>query len=58
MFKNTQQKVHTAIIYISIPLLLFIAPDTDLIINRLFSAEAWTIFKDAVFPHDGRWFFH
>jgi len=58
MFKNTQQKVHTAVIYISIPLLLFIAPDTDLIINRLFSAEAWTIFKDAVFPHDGRWFFH
>jgi hypothetical protein len=58
MFKNSQQKVHTAVIYASIPLLLLIAPNTDLIAQALFSAEAWATFKDVVFPYDGRWFFH
>lgn len=58
MFKNRKEQIHTAIIYIAIPLLLFVAPNTDLIVNALFSADAWQNFKDVVFPYDGQWFFH
>ena len=58
MFKNTKQKIHTAIIYLSIPLLLWFAPDTSLIENALFSQEAWLTFKEIVIPYDGKWFFH
>lgn len=58
MFKTTKDKLHTAVIYAIIPLLLFLAPETTLIQNALFSQEAWMNFKDVVFPYDGRWFFH
>jgi len=58
MFKNRNQKIQTAVVYASIPLLLlFIAPDTDLIQTALFSHEAWLNFTDIILPHDGRWFF-
>ncbi len=57
-FKTTKDKVQTAIIYVSIPLLMNIAPDTTLIENALFSHDAWLTFKDILIPYDGRWFFH
>jgi hypothetical protein len=38
--------------------LFFIAPDTDLIVNALFSQEAWLNFKDVLLPYDGKWFLH
>ncbi|CAA6798458.1 MAG: Unknown protein, partial [uncultured Sulfurovum sp.] len=59
MFKTRNQKIQTAIVYASIPLLLlFIAPNTDLVQTAIFSQEAWLNFKDIIIPHDGRWFFH
>jgi hypothetical protein len=58
MFKNAQQKLHTAVIYASIPVLLWFAPDTSLVTNALFSQEAWLTFKDILIPFDGKWFFH
>jgi len=58
MFKTGNQKIQTAIIYLSIPLLFMIAPETDMIQTALFSQEAWLNFKDILFPYDGRWFFH
>ena len=58
MFKNTQQKVQTAMIYASIPILLWFAPETSLIENALFSHDAWLTFKDILIPYDGKWFFH
>lgn len=58
MFKNRNQKIHTAVIYAVIPLLLvFIAPETELLENALFSQEAWMVFKETLIPHDGNWFF-
>ena len=58
MFKNTNQKIQTAVIYAAIPLLLLIAPETDLLQTAIFSQEAWLNFKDILLPYDGRWFFH
>ena len=58
MFKTTKAKIHTAIIYATIPLLLLIAPNTDLLINALFSHDAWLNFKDVLLPYDGKWFIH
>ncbi|CAA6802834.1 MAG: Unknown protein [uncultured Sulfurovum sp.] len=59
MFKNRNQKIQTAIVYASIPLLLvFVAPDTALVQTALFSHEAWLNFTEVILPHDGRWFFH
>ncbi len=58
MFKNRQQQIHTAIIYTLIPLLLMIAPSTELIQTALFSKEAWLSFVDIILPYDGKWFFH
>lgn len=58
MFKTRQQQIHTAVVYGAIPLLLFFAPSTDLIVNALFSADAWQNFKDVVLPYDGKWFFN
>ncbi|CAA6804321.1 MAG: Unknown protein [uncultured Sulfurovum sp.] len=59
MFKTRNQKIQTAIVYASIPLLLlFVAPNTDLVQTAIFSEEAWLNFKDIIIPHDGRWFFH
>jgi hypothetical protein len=57
-FKKNRDKIHTAVIYLSIPLLLSIAPETTLIVNALFSHDAWLTFKDVILPYDGRWFFH
>ncbi len=56
--KTTKDKIQTAIIYISIPLLLSIAPDRTLFINALFSYDAWLTFKDILLPYDGKWFLH
>jgi membrane-bound metal-dependent hydrolase YbcI (DUF457 family) len=57
-FKTTKDKIQTAVIYASIPLLISIAPDTTLIENALFSQEAWLTFKDVILPYDGKWFIH
>ena len=58
MFKTKNQKIQTAVIYVAIPLLLLIAPETNMIETSLFSQEAWLNFKDILLPYDGRWFFH
>jgi len=58
MFKTSKAQIHTAIIYVTIPLLLLIAPNTDLFINALFSHDAWLNFKDVLLPYDGKWFIH
>jgi len=57
-FKTTKDRVHTAVIYVTIFLLMNIAPDTILIENALFSHDAWLTFKDILIPYDGRWFLH
>ncbi len=57
-FKTTKDKIQTIVIYLSIPLLLSIAPDTTLIENALFSHDAWITFKDILLPYDGKWFLH
>jgi len=57
-FKKTSDRIHTLIIYLSIPLLLSIAPETTLVINALFSHDAWLTFKDVLIPYDGKWFLH
>ena len=56
--KTNADKIQTAIIYASLFALLSIAPNTDLIINALFSQEAWLNFKDILLPYDGKWFLH
>ena len=56
--KTTKDKIQTAIIYALIPMLMSIAPDTTLIVNALFSHDAWLTFKDILIPYDGNWFFH
>lgn len=56
--KTNTDKIQTAIIYASLIALFMMAPDTDLIVNALFSQEAWLNFKDVLLPFDGRWFFH
>ena len=58
MFKNRQQQIHTVVIYALIPLLLMVAPNTDMIQTALFSHEAWLTFTDIILPYDGKWFFH
>lgn len=57
-FKTTKDKIQTIVIYLAIPLLMSIAPDTTLIQNALFSHDAWITFKDILLPYDGRWFIH
>lgn len=58
MFKTRNQKIHTAIIYAAIPLLLLIAPEAGILQTALFSEEGWITFKEILLPLDGRWFFH
>ncbi len=58
MYKNRQQQIQTAVIYLLIPLLFIIAPNTDMIQTALFSHEAWLSFTDIILPYDGKWFFH
>ena len=58
MFKTKEQKIQTAILYATIPLLFLVAPETDLLQTALFSHDAWLTFKDVLIPYDGRWFFH
>jgi membrane-bound metal-dependent hydrolase YbcI (DUF457 family) len=57
-FKTNSDKLHTAIIYALLVGLFMIAPDTNLVVNALFSQEAWLNFKDVLFPYDGKWFIH
>jgi len=58
MFKTREQQIHTALIYLAIPLLLLIAPSTDMVQATLFSHEGWLSFKEIILPYDGKWFFH
>jgi hypothetical protein len=57
-FKTNSDKIHTAIIYALLVGLFMIAPNTDLVVNALFSQEAWLNFKDVLLPYDGKWFIH
>ena len=57
-FKTNSDKIHTAIIYALLVGLFMIAPNTDLVVNALFSQEAWLNFKDVLLPYDGKWFLH
>ncbi len=52
------EKVQTIMIYGSLVGLISIAPDSSLIVEALFSQEAWVNFKDVLVPDDGKWFFH
>ena len=56
MFKDEQQKTHTAIIYGVLIVLFAVAPDTSLVQKAIFSQEAWYNFIDVLIPHDGKWF--
>jgi len=56
--KTNTDKIQTAIIYASLFGLFSVAPNTDLIVNALFSQEAWLNFKDILLPYDGKWFLH
>jgi len=56
--KTNIDKTQTMIIYASLVGLLFVAPDTELIVNSIFSEEAWLNFKDVLLPFDGKWFIH
>ncbi len=56
--KTNSDKIQTVIIYATLVGLFMIAPDTDLIMNALFSQEAWLNFKDVFLPYDGKWFLH
>ncbi len=58
MYKNRKQQIHTVVIYLLIPLLFSIAPNTELVQTALFSHEAWLSFTDIILPYDGKWFFH
>ena len=58
IFKTKEHKIHTAIVYAAIPILLMFAPDTELLQTALFSQDAWLTFTDVILPYDGRWFFH
>jgi len=57
-FKTSTDIVHTSIIYCLLVGLFMIAPDTELVINALFSQDAWLNFKDVLLPYDGKWFLH
>lgn len=54
--KTTTDKIQNSLIYASLIGLMFIAPDTSLIIDALFSHEAWLNFIEVLVPYDGRWF--
>jgi len=56
MFKNKQQKIHTAIIYGVLIVLFTLSPDTSLVQKAIFSQEAWYNFTDVLIPYDGKWF--
>ncbi len=58
MYKNRKQQIHTVVIYLLIPLLFSIAPNTELVQTALFSHEAWLSFTDIILPYDGKYFFH
>lgn len=54
--KTTTDKIQSLLIYASLVGLMFIAPDTSLIVDALFSHEAWLNFTEVLIPYDGRWF--
>jgi hypothetical protein len=56
--KTTKDKIQNVIIYISLYLLISVAPDTSLIENALFSENAFRNFIDVLLPYDGKWFIH
>lgn len=54
--KTGTDKIQNLLIYASLVGLMFVAPDTSLVIDALFSHEAWLNFTEVLLPHDGRWF--
>ena len=56
--KTQTDKIQNLLIYISLFLLIRVAPDFSLVQETLFSAEAFKNFMDVLLPYDGKWFFH
>ena len=56
--KTTTEKIQTVMIYTSLLGLMSIAPDNALIVDALFSQDAWINFKDVLVPDGGKWFSH
>ncbi len=56
--KTLKEKVDTLIVYLSLMLLFYLSPDSQLFVDTIFTQEAWTRFVDVLLPYDGRWFFH
>ena len=56
--KTTTDKIQNFIIYLSLFLLISVAPDTVLIEEALFSENAFRNFMDVLLPYDGKWFIH
>ena len=56
--KTKTDKIQNVLIYISLFLLIYVAPDFVLVQEALFSLEAFQNFMDVLLPYDGKWFFH
>ena len=55
--KTQSDKIQNVIIYGSLLALIWVAPDTMMLQNAIFSPEALINFWDVLIPHDGNWFF-
>ena len=56
--KTTQDKIQNIIIYVSLYLLISIAPNTASVEKALFSQKAFDTFINVLIPYDGKWFIH
>ncbi len=56
--KNRSDILQNIFIYFFLIALYLISPDIDVLRDAIFSKEAWINFKDALLPHDGKWFLH
>ncbi|WP_255494541.1 metal-dependent hydrolase [Sulfurovum sp. bin170] len=56
--KTQTDKIQNGLIYLSLFLLISVAPDSSLVQEALFSSDAFKNFMDVLLPYDGKWFFH
>ena len=56
--KTQTDKIQNGLIYLSLFLLISVAPDFSLVQEALFSSDAFKNFMDVLLPYDGKWFFH
>jgi hypothetical protein len=56
--KTQTDKIQNLLIYLSLGILIYIAPDISLLQEALFSPEAFKNFMDVLLPYDGKWFIH